>query len=136
MGVAPDREAVRQARRTVTALMARWAIGDDEVFRVELIVSELLTNALQHPTPAHCAEIGLSVTEAGGSVLIEVEDAGGEAEALLAACRAADGPGDDAEHGRGLLLVESLAIWGWRRLPSGHLAVWAYVSRTERRGAR
>ena len=44
---------------------------------------------------------------------------------------------DEAEHGRGLLLVEELGQgWGWRRLGNGHHSVWAYVEAAESRGVQ
>ncbi|UQI45905.1 ATP-binding protein [Streptomyces sp. HU2014] len=138
MGVVPRREAVRGARHAVAALMSRWGIGDEVRFRVELIVSELLTNAVQHASPGPGGEIGLYLASDGGGVFVEVED-GGSTEASLFASFAVGAVGDgESEHGRGLLLVEELGRgrWGWRRLGNGHRVVWAYVSLVESRGAR
>ncbi|WP_367132808.1 MULTISPECIES: ATP-binding protein [Streptomyces] len=141
MGITPRREAVRGARHAVNALMSRWRIGPGATFQVELIVSELLTNALRHARPGPGGEIGLQITKDDrGGVLVEVEDGGSLTSSLFTAgClgSAADDDGDDdAEHGRGLLLVDQLCqAWGWRRLATGHHSVWAYVSRAEGRGA-
>ncbi|MEH6373891.1 ATP-binding protein [Streptomyces sp. KLMMK] len=124
-GVAPRQEAIGQARHAVRSTLARWAVEPDIGFDTELVLSELLANALQHATPACGEEIGLSVAESGGMVLVEVEDGGtkgGTAPPSLAC------PDDDAEHGRGLLLVESLALWGWRTLANGHRCTWACLT--------
>ncbi|MCQ8773093.1 ATP-binding protein [Streptomyces telluris] len=123
-GVAPCRKAIGQARRAVRCTLARWAVEPDIGFDTELVLSELLANALQHATPAG-EEIGLSVTEAGGTVLVEVEDGGTGGAAALPSPTC---PDDDAQHGRGLLLVESLALWGWRTLDNGHRIVWAMLT--------
>ncbi|MHA7956340.1 ATP-binding protein [Streptomyces sp. L500] len=137
MGIAPRREAISQARHAVSRLLTHWGITTDIVERAELIVSELLSNALRHAAPG---EIGLQVVEEHGAVLVEVEDGGSNncrqtpSFAAWTGGRTADG---EAEHGRGLHLVEELGQgWGWRRLGNGHHSVWAYVEAAESRGAR
>lgn len=93
-------------RRIVAARLRYFgleAMTDD----VMLIVSELLTNALQH---SGTTEISLSITVEDGSVRIRVRDG------MPGAC-APRRPEDTAESGRGLLLVDALAklsggVWG------------------------
>lgn len=123
MGVPRQKEAVSEARRTVRRLLLRWGVGEEEAFRAELFTAELLTNAYRHSrADGPETEIGLCIAEGGGAVLIEVEDPGGAGRPT--ARRQTD---EDAEHGRGLDLVESIGRWGWRTLPDGHLSTWAYV---------
>jgi anti-sigma regulatory factor (Ser/Thr protein kinase) len=84
-----------------------WAAaerGDD----VLLCVSELATNALLHGVPAGRGFLLRLVLHAEGALRVEVHDSGpGEV-----GCPDPT-PDADAEHGRGLLLVASLADkWG------------------------
>ncbi|MGW2597112.1 ATP-binding protein [Streptomyces klenkii] len=124
MGVAPRASAVSDARHVVRAILVRWGVADEPLFRAELFVGELLANALHHAAPAEGEEIGLHVAEGGGAVLIEVEDGGGSGTPT-----ARDRAGEDgaSEGGRGLALVEELGWWGWRTWPDGHRTTWAYV---------
>ncbi|MFC4517789.1 ATP-binding protein [Streptomyces ehimensis] len=140
MGIAPRGESISQARHALSELLTRWGITTDVIMRAELIVSELLSNALRHAAPRPGGEIGLQVVEQHGAVLVEVEDGGSDHSrqapsfATWTDGRAMD---DEAEHGRGLLLVEELGQgWGWRRLGNGHHSVWAYVEAAESRGAQ
>lgn len=138
LGIAPCKEAVQQARHALNATMARWRIGPEATFRAEVIASELLTNALQHARPApggRIEEVGLHLAEDQGTVLVEVDDSGcGSIFTPMPSVAPQDG---EAEHGRGLLLVEELGNgWGRRRLGNGHHSVWAYVTADETRGPR
>ncbi|MEU5428512.1 ATP-binding protein [Streptomyces olivoreticuli] len=128
----PHEFAVQSARRAMTALVRAWGMADKEqVDSIGLIISELLTNALLHTIPVPGDEIGLSVAEAGGAVLIEVEDGGGP---TVPAIRPRSG--DECEHGRGLALVDAMAdSWAWRTLPNGCRSTWAYLSATPKGGA-
>jgi anti-sigma regulatory factor (Ser/Thr protein kinase) len=110
------------ARHFASAHLAEWrlsALADD----VDLVISELITNALLHGGAHHTA------ADPGAAVRLDLEYDG---QALV--CRIADGsplppspeqPGCTAESGRGLLLVEALcSAWGWR--PGAHgKTVWA-----------
>ncbi|MFC8373933.1 SpoIIE family protein phosphatase [Streptomyces sp. NPDC057239] len=112
-----DPAVVAEARRTSTRQLARWGL-DELVFTTELVVSELVTNAIRH---------------AGGPVRLrliheralvcEVFDGGATAPHLRHP-RAMD------EGGRGLLLVSQLAQrWGTRFVPDGKI-IWAEQSLT------
>ncbi|MFI9311025.1 ATP-binding protein [Streptomyces triculaminicus] len=138
MGVALSLEAVRAGRHAVSKVLSRWGVGSEEVFRVELIVSELLTNAFQHALPGPGGKIGLLLAQDCGGVLIEVEDGGSKCSEAVVARPAGSEDDDESEHGRGLLLVEELGggCWGRRQLGAAHHAVWAYVAAGESRGAR
>lgn len=109
------------ARRFATAVLADWRLADlaDDV---DLVISELITNALLHARADQRAS-------AGAGIRLDLEYDG---KALT--CRVLDGSplpptpeqaGDTAESGRGLLLVDALsAEWGWSREASGKV-VWA-----------
>jgi anti-sigma regulatory factor (Ser/Thr protein kinase) len=114
-------ESVAAARE-----LARELLGDSPAAAtVMLLVSELVTNAIVH---SRSGEPGGTVTVAlcptAGAVLIQVRDDGGASQPRLAAT--ADG---QAEHGYGLLLVDTLADnWATISSPDGRLT-WCKVSR-------
>ena len=93
----------------------------------ELLVSELTTNAVQASAPLAGAAIGLWLASDCERAVILVWDPSPQPPAP------AD-PGQDAEDGRGLLLVQALSLqWGWyfpaSTTPGGHAGkvVWAIV---------
>ena len=93
----------------------------------ELLVSELTTNALQASAPIADAAIGLWLASDCERVVILVWDPSPQPPT-------AENPGQDAEDGRGLLLVQALSLqWGWyspaSTSPGGHAgkAVWAII---------
>ncbi|MDQ0938400.1 ATP-binding protein [Streptomyces sp. V1I1] len=114
-------ENVPQARHDVAKALHEWALPD-LVASAEQIVSELVTNALEH---SDAATIGVSITRiAAESVRIVITD---NASALPTASR----PGDENEHGRGLLIVAAFAArWGSERVHGGK-RMWAEVSHVQ-----
>jgi hypothetical protein len=93
----------------------------------ELLVSELTTNALQASAPIADAAIGLWLASDCQRAVILVWDPSPQPLAPA-------NPGQDAEDGRGLLLVQALSLqWGWyfpaSTSPGGHAGkvVWAIV---------
>ncbi|CAL9450585.1 hypothetical protein SUDANB145_02432 [Streptomyces sp. enrichment culture] len=99
--------SVPRARALVHALLGAWGMSEDTVGTVELVLSELVTNALRVPVPPG-RQVGVRIvrTPADGLLRVEVSDAGpGRPEVRT--------PGDEETGGRGLLLVEALAHrWG------------------------
>jgi anti-sigma regulatory factor (Ser/Thr protein kinase) len=94
--------AAAAARRFVHGQLAGWACAEHADVAV-LLVSEVVTNALQH-TPS--GRIRLTVSRRGRAVRCEVEDGSAEQPRLRT-------PQDGDEGGRGLLLVHRLATrWG------------------------
>jgi DNA-binding NarL/FixJ family response regulator len=120
-GLRADTSSAGRARRFVDEVLSRWrcdALLDD----VQLLVSELVTNAVVHAG----SEVEVAVRLLSDSVRIEVVD-----RAANAPLRPAD-PADDDESGRGLLLVETLAsAWGVEPLEGGK-SVWFEVARLDR----
>jgi anti-sigma regulatory factor (Ser/Thr protein kinase) len=101
--------AVPAARRQVQAAIRAWAVPADPA-DVALLTSELVTNAVRH---AAGPVVTLVVSCSPGQVRVDVHDT----SSVLPAT--ADVPAD-AESGRGLHLVASLAReWGFYRTPAG-----------------
>lgn len=104
--VSRARELVRDQLR----LWSRQAVGET----AELLVSELVTNAVRH---ARGGRVELRLVRSGATLICEVEDEDHTLPTLLNA-----GPGD--EFGRGLRIVSVLAKeWGTSRTASGK-TVW------------
>jgi anti-sigma regulatory factor (Ser/Thr protein kinase) len=97
-----------QARRLVTAQLGDWAVGD-LAETAELLVSELVTNALRHTR----GPLRLNLQLRHSRLLCEVEDT----ESAGPARSVAD---PDAENGRGIELLDLLAdAWGSVRTATG-----------------
>lgn len=97
-----DLRAVPEARRELRALLQHWGRpGRSEI--AELLTSELVTNALVHTD----REAVLTATVGPDGLRVEVRDF----VARRPTVRVPDA--DDGTHGRGLVLVQSLAdAWG------------------------
>ncbi|MEU6341189.1 SpoIIE family protein phosphatase [Streptomyces sp. NPDC046977] len=99
----PDPAAVSAARHHAGEQLAAWGIEGDIVFNTELIVSELVTNAIRHGAPPLALRLINDRT-----LTCEVRDAGPAAPRLRHA-RTVD------EGGRGLFITAQLAqAWGTR----------------------
>ncbi|MFI7014212.1 SpoIIE family protein phosphatase [Streptomyces sp. NPDC050164] len=110
--VPDDPSAVAQTRKDVVAQLERWGLSD-AVFVTELVVSELVTNAIRHAQPP----IQLRLIH-DNTLICEVSDGGNTAPHLRRA-RTYD------EGGRGLLLVAQLTgRWGTRQGATGK-TIWA-----------
>lgn len=115
----PWRSAVPCGRAHAVACLAEWGLSSARD-SVELVVSELLTNAI---TASDALEGGpypvrLWLQADGSQILIMVGDASGQAPGR-------QNPADDQEGGRGLLLVEAESVrWDWFRCERGKV-VWA-----------
>lgn len=119
LGVEPSPLEVGRIRKTMAKTLWSWGLtglADD----VLLVVSELVTNAVQH-TPG--SEIAFVATRGDGHVLIEVVDGSTDAPAKPHAIT------DNAENGRGLALVEALTSdWGWTPHEDGTKSTWAVIA--------
>lgn len=113
-----DLRAVPEVRRALRELLSRWGRpGRSET--AELLTSELVTNALVHTD----SDAVLTATVGPRGLRVEVRDFLGRKPTLRPA-NADDGTHRDDTHGRGLVLVESLADeWGVRRHDVGK-SVW------------
>lgn len=108
-----DLREVPEARRALRELLRHWGRpGSSEI--AELLTSELVTNALVHTD----RDAVLTATVSPRGLRVEVRDFVGRRPRLRAPVA------DDGTHGRGLVLVESLAdAWGVRAHGVGK-AVW------------
>jgi anti-sigma regulatory factor (Ser/Thr protein kinase) len=90
----------------------------------ELIVSELVTNAVQASRAMRQAAVRIWLVSDRGQIVVFVWDASPLPPVL------AD-PGEDAENGRGLLLVEAVSErWGHFGSDRGGKVVWAVIPGT------
>ncbi|WP_331770850.1 ATP-binding protein (plasmid) [Embleya sp. NBC_00888] len=136
---------VPRARRVLVAALRRWHVHEDDVHSAQLVACELLSNAVRygsgptmdldvrmddahihlavrnrHARPRRLARSNGSVTPIGWP---EPAEAPEPSESVWG-----------SECGRGLRLVEALAVeWGSRPL-AGELLVWATIARVD--GAR
>ncbi|MEY9997987.1 anti-sigma regulatory factor (Ser/Thr protein kinase) [Streptomyces sp. V4I8] len=93
---------VGECRQIGSAELQRWGL-EQYVDTALLLLSELVTNAIQHGT-GHQVDVRISRT----SSEVRIEVRGGPTHRLLARS-----PSLLAEHGRGLLLVDMIAdAWG------------------------
>ncbi|MFF3465094.1 SpoIIE family protein phosphatase [Streptomyces sp. NPDC002619] len=116
--LASDPQVVAQARKYVDEQLSAWEL-DDAAFFTELVVSELVTNAIRYGRPP----IQLRLIHQDNTLISEVFDSGGTTPHMRRA-RTFD------EGGRGLLLVAQLAQrWGTRHDRIGK-CVWAEQSLT------
>ncbi|MFD5430334.1 ATP-binding protein [Streptomyces sp. NPDC127084] len=115
-------EAVRHARQLVEALLRKWQVRDDAASSIVLVVSELVTNAVEHARPPLTLHVLRERT--GRRVWVGMADGGpASAEgAWTSSCAL-------GEHGRGLTIVDALAhahgihsykgcTTHWARLPA------------------
>jgi anti-sigma regulatory factor (Ser/Thr protein kinase) len=109
---APKLTAVREARAVIAEPMKRWGL-EDLIPTTELLVSELVTNAIKY-SPRTDVTLRLVNEKA---LVCEVMDK----SAALPRLRQAN---SEDENGRGLQVVRQLSQrWGARRTPTGKV-VW------------
>ncbi|GAA3375633.1 hypothetical protein GCM10020367_44180 [Streptomyces sannanensis] len=99
--------SVPRARAALHAVLADWSAGDDLLHTAELVLSELVTNALRVRAP-NDRQIGVRIaySATGGMLRLEVSDAGSGRPELRR-------PEADETEGRGLWIVEALSLrWG------------------------
>lgn len=111
-----DPSVVSDARRKTTEQLTAWGL-EEASFVTELVVSELVTNAIRYGEPP----VQLRLIHEGNTLICEVSDASNTAPHMRRA-RIFD------EGGRGLMLVAQLAQrWGTRHAPIGK-TIWAEQS--------
>ncbi|WP_240506250.1 ATP-binding protein [Thermoactinospora rubra] len=107
---------VSVARMFVATALREWEVPE-AICDTQLVVSELVTNAIRHGGGA----LSLALVVRGGHVACAVSDPGGDPPAAVDAdCF--------AEYGRGLHLVQALSLcWGWYPTTGGGKRVWAVL---------
>jgi hypothetical protein len=110
-------ESASAARGRVRAALLNSGLrelADD----AEAIVSEFVANAVRHAR----SPVGVALITAGGALIIITADASPEPPAMSA-------DQDDAESGRGLMMVDAITggQWGWSTSTAGK-SVWAILA--------
>jgi anti-sigma regulatory factor (Ser/Thr protein kinase) len=118
---APIPAAVPVVRARTVQMLTAWSVDAETVAAVELVTSELVTNAVKISRPDdEFIAARLSLTT--GGVVVEVWSRPDATEVR------AQHPSEDSETGRGLALVEALSSrWDAYRAESGGVVVWAQV---------
>lgn len=115
--------AVPCARLHARQVLWEWGVAASGE-STELVVSELVTNAVQVSRAMRQAAVRIWLVCDRAQVVVFVWDA-----SPLPPARA--DPGEDAENGRGLLLVEAVSDrWGFFGYDGGGKVVWAVVPGT------
>ena len=120
------------ARRHARASLRSWRLWPETIETAELLVSELVTNAVKFTgsepaQPGHAElesvqRISLILRYLAGQLIIEVSDPDPRPPVVADA-------GDDAESGRGLMLVQALSKeWSYYLPPSGGKVVYAVLA--------
>ena len=119
MRVAWQMSSAVDARRALVAELRAFGVDPVVVDEAEIVISELVTNAVRHAKPLADGKIRVSWSVRGSVVEIDVTDGGGPTTPRPAP-RSVWSAG-----GRGLRIVGSLAHeWGVRENSSGN-TVWA-----------
>lgn len=116
-----DPRCVGQARRDLHRVLCHWKLTDIAE-RAELVLSELVTNALKHAEAPPDGEIETRYERLPAGIRIEVHD-------VDAVRPLPQHPAPDTEAGRGLALVDALtgAQWGVSEREGPGKCVWAIV---------
>jgi len=123
--LSPSPESVKVGRDFTRTTLRDWGMSALTDL-AELVVSELVTNALRHGIPAarklttqQCVRLRLLAQ--APFVMCMVTD-------LERAIPVLRDSGPDAECGRGLTVVEACCVrWGWHLLDEGGKVVWALL---------
>jgi anti-sigma regulatory factor (Ser/Thr protein kinase) len=120
-----DPRCVSQARHDLRGVLLAWDLPD-LTERAELVLSELLTNAVRYADAPDEGEIETRYERLRNGVRIEVHDADSRRPQLLDTSA-------DAENGRGLALVAALTggSWGAGERDGVGKLVWAAVTADE-----
>ncbi|MEU6808491.1 ATP-binding protein [Streptomyces sp. NPDC046831] len=111
-----------RARRLARARLSGWSVCEDTCETADLVISELVTNAVVHTASSR---IVCELHDGDDVVRIAVRDQGCAPGEPYSSPR---GP-EEEEHGRGLLLVDALCrAWGAQQDGPG-LLVWAELPR-------
>jgi len=124
-------DAPSRARRQARATLRSWRIWAETIETAELLISELVTNAVKFTGPAAgqpghdglpgAGRICLVLRHLAGQLIIEVSDPDPDPPVLAEA-------GGESECGRGLMLVQALSKeWNYYLPPSGGKVVYCVL---------
>jgi hypothetical protein len=126
--LSPSPDAASRARSFTRHALFSWGLGElaDDA---EIVVTELLANAVRHACPGHregsadTSALALWLLRDTDGFMCAVTDPSDSAPALRQ-------PGLSGETGRGLHVVHALSDhWGWSPLSDRGKAVWAILFR-------
>ncbi|MFD8376407.1 ATP-binding protein [Streptomyces sp. NPDC059688] len=115
-------EAAGAARQTAQSVLENWQVDTGAVEATVLVVSEMVTNAIEHAQPP--IALHLHREPSSSRLWVSVTDGGPAQEvgAWTASCA-------DDEHGRGLSIIDTLAeAHGIRTQPTGSTTRWARLN--------
>ncbi|MEU8199645.1 ATP-binding protein [Streptosporangium sp. NPDC049046] len=117
-------ESVGAARRYVRGVLENS--GRRDTYDAELLVSELVSNAVRHSESGRAGGlVTVVVANCGETIQIAVADKG----SATCAPEIPAEPDEEAEGGRGLWLVSEVALsWGWHEGAAGRI-VWFRLAR-------
>ena len=120
--LAPGLGAPHDARAFTGETLSAWNVRPPDVEAVQLVVSELVTNALLHAPESRTITLQLLASDA--SVQVRVSDEGTSAPER----RSLSDPGSGIESGRGVWIVEAFTDdWGSEQDGQGGKTVWCDV---------
>ncbi|MFJ3106772.1 ATP-binding protein [Streptomyces sp. NPDC086835] len=114
-------EAASAARHTAQEVLSAWDLSSETADAVLLVVSELVTNAVEHAQPPLALHLHREPT--GSRVWVGVTDGGPAAQdgTWTSSCT-------DDEHGRGLAVVDALADAHGARTHTSGTTHWAALT--------
>jgi anti-sigma regulatory factor (Ser/Thr protein kinase) len=113
-------EAARAARFYVTQVLSAWAMPADLIDTATLLTSELASNAITHGQ-GQDGTFTLEVRSFGCCLSVDIADRSPSVPVLRP-------PADDAENGRGLLVIAQAAdSWGYY-FAGGRKHVWFHLT--------
>ncbi|MFE1510167.1 ATP-binding protein [Streptomyces sp. NPDC058726] len=125
--LSPTGRGTRLARRLVVSQLLGWGVPHAAPVMEDAgaVTSELAANAIVHGrTPGRDFRLTLKLVPVSGRLRIAVSDT--RPDRLLPRPGTLSAPPPEAEGGRGLLLVEALAVdWGWTADDPVVKTVWA-----------
>ncbi|MGP8299712.1 ATP-binding protein [Streptomyces inhibens] len=115
-----DQRSVGRARQMLRHQLQSWHVDSELDYMAELLLSELVTNAVNAQAAA-AEEVGVRITLSASCLRLEVRDTSDELPVMNQA-------EEDEECGRGLVLVDALASgWGVDQDGIGKV-VWAELA--------
>ncbi|MGW4805044.1 ATP-binding protein [Kitasatospora sp. NPDC004272] len=125
--------AIGWARRHTRDVLSRWRVPPDLIDKVLLVVSELATNAIQHPDSQQQERLTSAELSKAHTFALDLQ-LHGQATVVQIADRDPRPPvlqhvSEDAQSGRGIFLVEQMSSqWGFYYPPTGGKVVWAELT--------